>query len=186
MRRLKKLGVCLSLAIAGAMIMAVPACAKEKYNDVRDSYISADNKPVKYSDSQKKALYENCRVKNPNDWYLDDYIKDYANEYKDDNYVGDLRVLNQYGLRGVTADYDNTVFDYGIWVTDNPMNPSWHTFVFKCSDKDYKKYLGYNKSDETFKQINENSFEVEVNWGIQKTYYYPQKNIIVEFVAYYK
>lgn len=100
MRKLKKLGICLSMGIVGAMTIVPIAEAKgntismavtDYYNDVRDSYTEPEYECGGYTIEQVNAIYEQCRVTDPSSLYMDSTIRKYAEAFiKDGFYVGDL------------------------------------------------------------------------------------------------
>ena len=176
MRKLKKLGVCLSMAIVGAIIMAVPASAKEMYNDVRDSYRQPCSGEVDYNYGDKVDLYEFCRIYDPEDWYDDDYIKEYATAYNN-IYVGDLGTLSEVGLTYVTANTISEVFNYGIYVTDNYLNPSFYIYIFKCTDGEYNDLFEYWRAGIPSNHFADYSFESDCSLGKLNVSYFPEKNL---------
>ena len=179
MRKLKKLlaGICITAFCLTAV--AMPASAKEMYNDIRDSYSETDVAGLYeyYSDDQIKDLYNICRVTDPDDWYLDDYIKDYANKYKEYYYVGDLRVLNQYDLAGIRID-ENKTFNYGVFITDNYFKPSFYTYYCKCSDSDFETFKNYWNVDSYVDDASTEYYAFSTNHGKFIAYYYPEINVI--------
>lgn len=145
MRRLKKLGVCISMAVVGTTMMVSTVSAKsndsEYYKDVRDSYTGpAYDIFWDYSDDQHDGLMEQCRIQNPENWYMDTGIIEAAREYMDKSkysYVGNLRYMTEFQLAYIKCDA-NSAFNYGLFAID-ASNPDHKIYVCKCSISDYER-----------------------------------------------
>ena len=152
MRLFKKLGVLLSMAAVATMFVALPVSAEDYrdwyFVDKRESYIQTYSKQeYSYTSQQKKDLWEQCRVKDPDSWYLDSniYKSAFNHIHSDvaDNYVGDLRYLLEFGLFKLPVS-DSKAFNYGI-VVINKDNGNIRCCC-KCSSSDYDMLLKYKKS----------------------------------------
>lgn len=151
MRRLKKICVCLSMALVGALMAVSTVSAKSGdsgyFNDVRDSY----TEPIygldaNYTNDQYEALWEQCRVINPESLYMDTGIINAARKYIGNSkysFVADLRYINTFKLGYELCD-EKTAFNYGF-VAYHANSESDNTSVCKCSSSDFnrlKKYYG--------------------------------------------
>ena len=195
MKKLKRLIACLCVAVIGVATLAMQVSAEEYdsgfFNDVRDTYKSPSVElKYKLEDRQLRDLYENARITDSNQWYMDDYIKYYANLYKDDYYVGDLRILNEYDQDGVYADYDHNIFNYGIVVMDDYSKPTFRLFVCKCSQKDFETWMDFLFEGRVDKQKAKTlySFSHFDRFGKNVVNYDPRTNVlrIKEIVGVFK
>ena len=164
MRLLKKLRMCLCMALVGTMLMATTANAAEPltwFLDERDTYTQTiSDVKYNYTKEQKKACINQCEVINP-EMYLDDTIKKYATQGLGAHFkMYDLRYLADFGLYSLKCG-ENKAFNYGFIKTDDFLNPSYIYVFCKCSNKDFKDFMNYHGYDVT--QENYSEFEINVD-----------------------
>ncbi|MBR6404073.1 MAG: hypothetical protein IKS48_11870 [Eubacterium sp.] len=171
MQKLKKLGVCISLAIASVMTIApiVHAQPNDSWNLViKDSYVQKIRTEKKqYSDKKVKELLKKCQVFDANSKYEDDDIRKFGRQFiGNGRNVYDLKSLSDYGLFNVKVS-SNTAFNYGILSTDDFQNPSFMTIMCKCSEKDYKnlmKYVGEDYYDDIYFMPAYNTLQIYIEF----------------------
>lgn len=151
MLKLKKLGVCVCLAMTSVMTIAPIVHAQPKdswYLVEKDSYVQKiSNEKTNYSDKKIKELLKKSQVKDANSKYEDDDIKKFARQFiGNGRNVYDLKSLSDNGLFNLKVS-SNKAFNYGILSTDDFKNPSFITIMCKCSEKDYKNLINYVGED---------------------------------------
>ena len=194
MRKFKKLivGVCTVACCLSAIVMPVSAesngyySAPGSYEYVLSSYTQPFNFSTSYSgdyidenehDRQLNALYDQCRVKDPNAWYIDTAIINEAKKaINAGKYVYDIRNLGNFGLFCLSKDGIN-IFNYGICITDTPiLHAKSKEFICKCSKQDYDELFyhvrGRNRNG------NEYDFIAITNYDTSEYSYNPQYNIL--------
>ena len=192
MRKLKKLGVCLCMAVIGATIMAVPAYAKGNnsryHKESRNTYTEPEVVlKYQYTSSHGNAYYQESRVTNPEKMYKDETIRKYAEESIEKGYyVGDLKTLNRYGLECGLSVNNDRVFNTGIAIYDEGDyydDTSFATYVCKCSDRDYEELYDYY-NDKIIEQNGRYEFVTKDSKTECTFTYNPETNILIAHTQY--
>ena len=145
MRKLKKLGVILSMAAAGSMMTAAPVSAKI---NVTSQIKNTTNFAVIVTNltAERRQKFDKCRVTDPNRMNYNSFIRDYANKYVSlGYYVFDLKAMQREGLLDYNAEQKGLTD--GIYVVDAYEKNTMVLYIANLSPEGYEKgFLGGRKA----------------------------------------
>lgn len=144
MRKLKKLGVILSMAAAGSMMTAAPVSAKMNVtSQIRNTTNFAIKPTLTYEMRQK---YDRCRVTDPNRMNYNNNIRDYASKYLSlGYYVFDLKAMKREGILPYMIEQKGLTD--GIYVVDAYEKNVMSLYIANLSPEGYENgFLGGRKA----------------------------------------
>ena len=145
MRKIKKLGVILSMAAAGSMMTAAPVSAKI---NVTSQIKNTTNFAVIVTNltAERRQKYDKCRVTDPNRMNYNSIIRDYANKYVSlGYYVFDIKAMKREGV--LPGMIEQKGLTDGIFVVDAYEKNTMVLYIASLSPEGYEKgFLGGRKA----------------------------------------
>ena len=141
MRILKRIGVILSMAAMGAMMLNTTAFAKINI-PIQNGRMPNARVIENVSPDEVTQKLKTCRVYDPNRMNYTPYIRDYANQFVASGYmVFDLKSVNKLlWILSIPDPFGKRMADDGIYCIDSYDNATFETIISKMSQSDYESY----------------------------------------------
>ena len=160
MRILKRIGVILSMAAMGAMMLNTTAFAKINI-PIQNGRMPNARVIENVSPDEVTQKLKTCRVYDPNRMNYTPYIRDYANQFVASGYmVFDLKSVNASGLlMGIPEISGKRIVNDGIYCIDSYANATFETIISKISKSDYESYYLNGKKIQSSKDYTKTTYD---------------------------